>query len=298
MDKRLKFKIMAKAPVHKLGQMIGEFIEKYFENELKIICQDRNLYLDVVGKNRPARKGKKVSWYDVYGNKHDLDFVIERDGTEDDIGTPVAIIECAWRRYTKHSKNKAQEIQGAVLPIAEKYKYEKPFLGAIIAGVYTAPSIHQLNSCGFTTVYFKYEDIITAFKTEGVDVFYGEDTSDENALSTVNMLEKLTTKQFINVFKKIVELSQDEVDNFKSHLIKALDRNISNIIISPLYGFNKIFNNLHNALDYLNNIDINHLPEEITFQKFSIIITYSNGDKISGEFNGTENALSFLQSIS
>ena len=51
---------MAKAPVHKLGQMIGDFIEKYFEGELTQICQQRQMYLDVVGKERSARKGKKV----------------------------------------------------------------------------------------------------------------------------------------------------------------------------------------------------------------------------------------------
>ena len=58
---------MANAKAHKLGQMIGEFIEKNFEKELLSICNGRNLYLDVVGKSRKARKGKKVKWIDVYG---------------------------------------------------------------------------------------------------------------------------------------------------------------------------------------------------------------------------------------
>lgn len=51
---------MADAKAHKLGQMIGEFIEKHFESELLSICKTRGLYLDVVGKIRKARKGKKV----------------------------------------------------------------------------------------------------------------------------------------------------------------------------------------------------------------------------------------------
>lgn len=53
------------------------------------------------------------------GNAHDLDFVLERGGSDDKIGMPAAFIETAWRRYTKHYRNNAQEIQGALEPLAE-----------------------------------------------------------------------------------------------------------------------------------------------------------------------------------
>lgn len=287
---------MAKAPVHKLGQMIGDFVEKYFEGELTQICQERQLYLDVVGKVRPARKGKKVSWYDVYGNKHDLDFVIERDGSDTVLGVPAAIIESAWRRYTKHSKNKAQEIQGAVLPIAEKYKYHKPFLGAVIAGVYTEPSITQLNSCGFETIYFKYEDIITAFASVGVNVNYDEDTSDDEAQQKVTALQGLSPDQYQQVFNEIVTLSSQEVNKFKTNLKNALDRQIQQIVIAPLYGINNIFATIDDAIQYLNNFDSNEIPENIELMKIYIQVRYSNGDNISGEFSTNEAATDFLAS--
>lgn len=288
---------MAKAPVHKLGQMIGDFIEKYFEGELTQICQQRQMYLDVVGKDRSARKGKKVSWKDVYGNKHDLDFVIERDGDDAVLGTPAALIECAWRRYTKHSKNKAQEIQGAVLPIAEKYKYHKPFLGAVIAGVYTKPAITQLNSCGFETIYFEYEDIIAAFNTVGVDVQYGEDTTDEAAKAKVAALESLTDEQYQSVFNEIIRLSEDEVNNFKTKLSSALDRQILQIVIAPLYGVNNTFGTIDEAVKYLNEFTSEDIDENISFTKFFIQVRYSNGDNISGDFSTSEHAASFLTSI-
>ena len=287
---------MAKAPVHKLGQMIGDFVEKYFEGELTQICDERQLYLDVVGKIRPARKGKKVSWHDVYGNKHDLDFVIERDGSDTVLGVPAAIIESAWRRYTKHSKNKAQEIQGAVLPIAEKYKYHKPFLGAVIAGVYTEPSITQLNSCGFETIYFKYEDIITAFASVDVDVNYGEDTSDDEAQQKVIALEELSPEQYQQVFDEIIALSLQEVNTFKTKLKNALDRQIQQIVIAPLYGINNIFATIDDAIDYLNNFDSNEIPKSIELMKIYIQVRYSNGDNISGEFSTNEAATDFLAS--
>lgn len=110
---------MALAPGHRLGQIIGEMFELAVEPSLATFCATHDLYLD--GKRpRRARRGVKVTWLDNLGNRHDLDHVIERGGTEDEVGIPAAFIETAWRRYTKHSKNKAQELQAAVLPVLAK----------------------------------------------------------------------------------------------------------------------------------------------------------------------------------
>ena len=286
---------MAKALAHKLGQMIGEFIEKQFEYELTETCTDRNLYLDIVGKERPARKGKKVTWFDVYGSKHDLDFVIERNGTKDELGIPAALIECAWRRYTKHSKNKAQEIQGAVLPIAEKYKYHKPFLGAVIAGVFTAPSVAQLNACGFETIYFEYEHILTAFNEIGIDISFGEQTSDIEAQSKILALEALTESEFKRVFKRIVELNKEEVDTFIGKLKMSLDRQISKVVIAPLFGVSAAFETIDDAVKYLSCFQTSIIPNDAEFSKFFIQIEYSNNDKISGEFSSLDLAITFLE---
>ena len=137
---------MAESPAHKFGQLIGEILESTILPQLETFCSTNNLYLDHQKKVRPARSGKKVAWSDQYGNTHDLDFVIERDGTDQQIGRPVAFIESAWRRYTKHSRNKAQEIQGAILPLAEKYKWNNPFLGAVLASAGAISGIIKLIS--------------------------------------------------------------------------------------------------------------------------------------------------------
>lgn len=75
---------------------------------------------------------RKVAWIDGQGNTHDLDYVFELGGSDEQIGSPRAFIEAAWRRYTKHSRNKAQEIQGAILPLAERFHDCHPFLGAVL----------------------------------------------------------------------------------------------------------------------------------------------------------------------
>lgn len=117
---------MAVSFSHKFGQIIGELLEVAIKPFLDNFAQQHRLFLDVKGNRLVRGKGKKLSWFDLDGNKHDLDFVLERNGNESVQGIPVAFIEAAWRRYTKHSRNKAQEIQGAILPLAQKYQYAHP----------------------------------------------------------------------------------------------------------------------------------------------------------------------------
>ena len=85
----------------------------------------------------------------------------------------------AWRRYTKHSRNKAQEIQGAILPLAEKYRWSNPFLGTVLAGVFTEGSLEQLRSHGFNVLYFPYETLVSAFEAGAIDIRFDEGTPDE-----------------------------------------------------------------------------------------------------------------------
>jgi hypothetical protein len=101
---------MAESLSHKFGQIIGDLLELALEPHLQKFARKHKLYLDKKGE-RKARSGKKVSWTDAKGNKHDLDYVLERGGTEHKIGIPIAFIESAWRRYTKHSRNKARKFK-------------------------------------------------------------------------------------------------------------------------------------------------------------------------------------------
>ena len=162
---------MAESLSHKFGQIIGDLLELAIEPHLQKFARKHKLYLDKKGA-RKARSGKKVCWTDANGNKHDLDFVLERGGTENKIGDPVAFIETAWRRYTKHSRNKAQEIQGAVLPLAIKYRRSSPFVGVVLAGVFTEGALTQLKSLGFGVLYFPYETVVKTFSKFGINAAF------------------------------------------------------------------------------------------------------------------------------
>lgn len=242
---------MAESPPHKFGQIVGRLLEQIMEPALRRFCEARGLYLDVQGKRAGVRAGKKVSWSDKYGNRHDLDFVIERDGAENRIGRPVAFIEVAWRRYTKHSKNKAQEIQGAVLPIVERHQWDKPFLGAVLAGEFTDSSLTQLKSVGFRVLYFPYESVVAAFGEVGIDVRFDEDTPDEVFKDCVARIEALSPESYAAIKAYLVENGQGLLDVFLDDLGKVLDRMIDRLIVVPLFGDEREFKTISDAMSYV-----------------------------------------------
>ena len=198
----------------------------FVRNVLGEVSQRHGLYLDFK-KPRAARGGQgKVTWQDGYGNKHDLDYVLERGGTEETLGIPIAFIESAWRRYTKHSKNKVQEIEAAVMPIALTFSRHQPFCGAVLAGEFTRNALHQLESKGFGVLYIPYASIIlAAFNELGIDAS-SEDgvggTTEELFREKIAQWESLMQPQATNHFlAKLHALHKNEIADFKQRLEAA-----------------------------------------------------------------------------
>ena len=198
---------MARSPLHKFGQIIGDVVEVSIGPCLEQIALGSGLYLDRRGR-RSARRGVKVSWTDLYGNQHDLDFVLERHGSAAQIGTPVAFVETAYRRYTKHSRNKAQEIQGAILPLVATHYGAAPFIGVVIAGVFTQGAISQLESRGFNVLYFPYDTVVEAFGDVGVNAYYDETTPDTEGEWKVRCWEELTEEERRRVPRSLAEINR------------------------------------------------------------------------------------------
>ncbi len=129
---------------HKLGQLIGDWAERYFVLPLlQKVADELGLFLDSRFVDRLAR-GEKILWPDADGNSVDYDFVLELNGTPDKLGIPVAFIESFWRRGSRHSKDKARDDSGKLAPMREIYPTAR-FLGIIAIGaftclLYTSPS--------------------------------------------------------------------------------------------------------------------------------------------------------------
>lgn len=286
---------MAESPSHKFRQIIGNLVEAVIEPYLSNFAEEKQLYLDYQGKARKARKGKKVTWEDSYGNVHDLDYVFEKNGTTTRIGTPVAFIEVAWRRYTKHSRNKAQEIQGAILPLAEKFRWSNPFLGAVLSGVFTKGSLDQLRSLGFHVLYFPYETLVDAFAKEKIDIAFDETTPDAAFRECAKKIESTSRKKLDRIKKHLVAANHKQVDEFISLLGQRLDRMVEKIVVIPLYGSSTEFTTIMDAIQFLDQHRINE--DHGDFRRYEVLIEFSNGDRVEGSFKDKVKVRGFLEFV-
>jgi hypothetical protein len=290
---------MAKSPSHKFGQDLGNLLEQLVLKEilkprLEKFAQSKSYYLDWQ-KERSARKSKKVTWADKYGNKHDLDFVIEVGGTDSAIGKPIAFIEAAWRRYTKHSKNKAQEIQGALLPIVELHHLSAPFSGVVLAGDFTAPALEQLRKNNFSVLYIPYDDVVKAFAKIDFDIAFDESTPDKVYSQANAKLAKLTATNRNIILTALKNISKKETDKFMRALQKTLERYITQIVLVPLFGAEIKLATIDEALHSLGKLDSKKPGGSL--YKIEIIVDYSNGDVIRASFKDVDTASEFLNSI-
>lgn len=286
---------MALSPAHKFGQMIGDVLEITVEPILSDFARHYGLYLDKKGP-RPARDGNKVTWTDLNGNKHDLDFVLERGGTATKLGTPVAFIETAWRRYTKHSKNKVQEIQGALMPLCETHRRYHPFTGAVLAGVFTKGALSQLKSLGFSVAYLPYETVLKAFATVGIDASSDESTPDDDFEEKFRLWDALKQSQKAKVGQTLAHINAGEVKTFIEALRTVTMRTIKSVRILPLHGHLFECPNVEEAISFIKAYKEQGLFHPLV--RYEVQVIYINGDKISGEFGEKDAAIDFLTSYS
>lgn len=116
------------------------------------------------------------------------------------------------RPYTKHSRNKAQEIQSAVLPLAGQYKSRSPFVGVVLAGVFTEGAFTQLKSLDFGVLYIPYKSVVNAFSKFGINAAFDEKTAEADFRKKIESWNKLPNKE--DVAKELLRLNKKGVDEF------------------------------------------------------------------------------------
>jgi hypothetical protein len=284
---------MAESPAHRFGQIIGETLELALRPVLESIARDLGLFLDGKGKRSARGTKRKVAWIDGKGNTHDLDYVFEYGGSSEKVGLPRAFIEIAWCRYTKHSRNKAQEIQGAILPLAEHYSDSHPFLGVVLAGVFTDGSLKQLRSQGFAVLYFPYQSVVKAFATAGINANFGENTSDRALAVRVRQYEKLTAGKKAGIADALRNQQKRELEGFLILLRAALTRRIESVYVLPLHSAQTTLRNVVEAIAFIEGCDETRFAP--SFVRYEIGIRYNNGDEVRGQFQDKGTAISFLR---
>ena len=286
---------MAKSQSHTLGEFIGDFFEDLMKRPIRDFTEENGLYFDSFGP-RKARRGKKVTWTDIHGSRHDLDFVLEKGGTEETIGEPVAFIELAWRSYTKHSKNKVQEISGAVNPIYEKYKLGKPFKGAILSGQFTGNALEQLKKDNFHVLYIPFDKLVRAFKVCGFDIFFDEGTKESDLRKKYVCVSKKTSRQLLeSVREEILSSCRTEIDNFIAELSASYRRKVKSVRILPLHGKCTEVMDVWQAIEFIN--EYSTMPIHHELQYIEVFVSYNNGTSIHCQFREKAEAVDFLERL-
>lgn len=294
---------MAESLAHRWGQIIGDCFEIFVRNILADVARRHSLYLDFK-RPRKARGGQgKVTWQDGFGNKHDLDYVLERGGDEEKRGVPAGFIESAWRRYTKHSKNKVQEIEAAVMPVALTFSRHQPFLGAVLAGEFTRNALNQLESKGFAVLHMPYESILTAFAELGIDAS-SEDgvggTTERQFREKIGKWESLPQPQSTDrLLIKLHALHQREIANFKQRLDAAITRRVNSVRLTVLRGHSVECTDIESAIAYLIEEEKSYRLREGGEQReaFEVQVRFNTGAKIDATFPKRPEAISFLRSF-
>jgi hypothetical protein len=304
---------MAVSAAHKWGQIIGHVLQASLQEVFQQAADRHGLYLDYqrerAARTGPAgKKGKKpgptkVSWRDRYGNAHDLDYVLERGGAETVVGLPAAFIEVAWRRYTKHSKNKAQEIEGAIIALADTYSHVRPFLGIVLAGEFTERALTQLRSRDFIVAYLSYAEILQAFATVGIDASSGERTPEKEFREKIRRYKALSKEQ-LEELKRSLLLPQSvdgvPISSPMAEFIAALDasltRGVQGVSITVLHGQERQWASVAEAIAYVQNYEEKRGGAAPAL-KYEVHVRYNNGDVIHGVFQQKTEAIHFLQSF-
>lgn len=287
---------MAESPAHQLGEFLGWFLENTMIREIQPIAKQFGLYLDHEHP-RSARNGnQKVRWLDQNGNHHDLDIVLEKNGTDKQVGVPVAFIEMAWRRYTKHSKNKAQEISDSVRAVVKNNSTYAPFYSTVLAGVFTKNSIKQLRSEGFTVLYFPLSKVESAFQNiTSINISTTEKTPESKIQQIFNSLHQLSNSQIEDVGDELIRLNQSEYNHFISDLINAINRQTAKVFVSSNFSVGNSFTKIAEAIAFLQRIDLKREYRKASFEQFKIEILFNNNESIVGNFNTVVSAIKFLK---
>ena len=282
---------MATSPSHQLGEAIGDFFEFAVIQYLNPIVAAKGYDLDY-RHPRPARGNKReVIGIDHNGNKHKLDIVVEKDGSESKFGTPRAFIEMAWRRYVKHSKNKVQEIAGAILPLVETYAKEMPFYAAVLAGEFTDNAIVQLRSQGFYVLHFNYAEICSLFETVGLSIRWEETTSEAELQYIADSFRALDDADSHQLLQAFFTTCKDRLEDLAAALCNALNTTVSEIVVVPMHGVAQKLDTIQDAVAFVVNYDESSKAPVL---RYEMIVRYSNGDEYTMKCTNKAKAIQFL----
>jgi hypothetical protein len=241
------------------------------------VADKLHLFLDHRFQTRKAR-GDKILWKDEEENTVDYDFVMELAGSDETLGIPVAFFECFWRRGSRHSKDKARDDSGKLMPMMLVHPTAR-FLGIITAGDFTQPARQLVLSRGIDLFYVPKDKIIAAFSALGMDMDYPDKASEDEKTALAQNFEKRFTKRAkTQTADKLLNLlGKAAVNTYLDRVRAALGATPQEIrFLARQDSLPRVFETLADATRFLEKPDFNfnNPAESYVYQ-----ITYSNGSE-------------------
>lgn len=266
---------------HKLGQIIGDWFEEYFVLPiLEEVAQRLGLFLDHRFKKRSCRSDR-IIWVDSEGNNVSYDFVLELNGDDKRKGIPVAFFESCWRRGSRHSKDKARDDSGKLVPMRFTYPTAR-VLGMIVGGDFTDPAKELVKSRGIDIFYVNKEKIFSAWLQHGLTIDYPDKSTEESKLIVLDKVEKKISDDS-SLFIKIGETLRKLV---KESELKAYIQRLLGIIGSTPQEYSVTVQKKSLPILFENHKQVDEFLEEeepqiVNFhssQYYSYRVTFSNAD--------------------
>lgn len=203
----------------------------------------------------------------------------------------------AWRRYVKHSKNKVQEIAGAILPLVRTYANNMPFYAAVLAGEFTENSLVQLRSQGFFVLHFNYAEICGLFDTVGMSIRWEESTSDAELQRIADEFRTLTPSVEKRLLDTFYSKYAPQLNKLAQALMSSLSVTISQVVVIPLHGVAHALTSIAEAMSYVRSYD-ETCNQRMPVLRYEITVRYSNGDENTMKCKDKHKALQFLRQYS
>ena len=152
-----------------------------------------------------------------------------------------------------------------------------------------------MQSFGFKVLYIPYKTITDAFCCANIDMRFDELTPDEEFKCCVKKIEALAAKDRSNVKQVLISLNKEQIDTFFNSLAETVDRLIDKVVITPLYGTDRCFQDVSAAINFIEKY--NESIAEGKFKRYKVIVEYSNSERIDAEFVSRDKIIKFLKSL-
>lgn len=225
---------------------------------------------------------------------------MELSGSDNKKGIPIGFFETFWRRGSRHSKDKARDDSGKLVPMRQTYPTSR-FLGILSAGDFTRPAQELVTSRSIDLFYIPKNLIISSWEKNGLIIDYPDDLPEEKKSDLVaSVLSRIDDAEFLtNIAADLANLVGDPVlQNYKNRLKYSISAPPMIYEITPIFiGEKRKFSKHDEIDDFLNSLkkistEGNKFKEMVSYN-----VIFGDGTIFVREKISTEEALELHKSV-